>query len=179
MCGVDGGRSHAAAGARHAREAFSRADTINFAWPPPARAFRAKYSSIRHPASNADVGMTLAHILGLKLSKKGDLIGRVLSESLKEGNHQTPQAKQLTRISRARKKRSANRYCVVCRAVGKSDVLRCGRLSRPDGGTGKTGGEQEAFSHGFDNRSSPKNGGPKDTGSRGMNVSAITRITRK
>ena len=43
--------------------------------------------------------MTLAHILGLKLSKKGDLIGRVLTESLKEGNHQTPEVKQLTRIS--------------------------------------------------------------------------------
>ena len=80
-------------------------------------------------------------------------------------------------FAEARKKRSTNG--IVSSSGRKLDVLRCGRLSRPDGGTGKTGGKQEAFSYSFDNRSSPKNGGPKDTGSRGMNVSAITRITRK
>jgi hypothetical protein len=50
------------------------------------------------PASNADVGMTIAHILGLKLAKKGDLIGRSLTESLKDAK-ETPQVKHLTRIS--------------------------------------------------------------------------------
>ena len=67
-------------------------------YPGIGPGFRAKYTDPA-PASNANVGMTLAHILGLKLSKKGDLIGRVLTESLKEGNHQTPEVKQLTRIS--------------------------------------------------------------------------------
>ncbi len=76
---------------------FSRADTKNF-MAAVGPDFRAKYADPA-PASNADVGMTLAHILGFKLLKKGDLIGRVLTESLKEGNHQTPQVKQLTRIS--------------------------------------------------------------------------------
>ena len=79
--------------------------------------FRAKYTDPT-PASNADVGMTLAHILGLKLSKKGDLIGRVLSESLKEGNHQTPQVKQLTRISEPAK--NGLQTVLLVQAVGNS-----------------------------------------------------------
>jgi hypothetical protein len=76
---------------------FSRADTKNF-MAASGPDFRAKYSDPA-PASNADVGMTLAHILGLRLSKKGNLMGRVLTESLKVGNRQPPQVKKLTRIS--------------------------------------------------------------------------------
>jgi arylsulfatase A-like enzyme len=62
---------------------FSRADTKNFmaAIGPD---FRSQYVD-QIPASNADVGMTLAHILGLKIQKKGTLVGRVLNESLKNG----------------------------------------------------------------------------------------------
>jgi hypothetical protein len=37
------------------------------------------------PASNADVGKTLAHILGLKIKDKGRLVGRVLAETLPGG----------------------------------------------------------------------------------------------
>jgi hypothetical protein len=37
------------------------------------------------PASNADVGKTLARILGLKIKDKGRLIGRVLTESMPGG----------------------------------------------------------------------------------------------
>jgi hypothetical protein len=37
------------------------------------------------PASNADIGMTIAHLLGLHLTPKGKLTGRVLQESLLDG----------------------------------------------------------------------------------------------
>ena len=95
---------------------FSRADTKNFmaAIGPD---FQAKYTDPA-PASNADVGMTLAHILGLKLSKKGDLIGRVLTESLKAGNRQPPQVKQLTRISEPAK--SGLQTVLLVQVVGNS-----------------------------------------------------------
>jgi hypothetical protein len=56
----------------------------------------------------------------------------------------------------------------------KFDVLRYGRLSRPDGRTRRTGGEQETFSHSFENGFSPKNGAAMGIGSRGMNASATT-----
>lgn len=37
------------------------------------------------PTSNADVGMTIAHLLGLTVPPKGTPTGRVLSEGLKGG----------------------------------------------------------------------------------------------
>ncbi|MBV8169376.1 MAG: alkaline phosphatase family protein, partial [Alphaproteobacteria bacterium] len=37
------------------------------------------------PASNADVGRTIAHILGLKIADKGKLTGRVLGEAMPGG----------------------------------------------------------------------------------------------
>jgi hypothetical protein len=59
---------------------FSRADTWNFM---AARGpdFRRGYRSTM-PASNADIGMTIAHLLQLDLASIGQLRGRVLSESL-------------------------------------------------------------------------------------------------
>jgi hypothetical protein len=76
---------------------FSRADTSNF-MAALGPSFRARFFD-PVPASNADVGTTIAHLLGLKLAKKGDLIGRVLTESLKNGSNGLPQVKQLTRVS--------------------------------------------------------------------------------
>ena len=75
---------------------FSRADTANFmaAIGPD---FRSGYTDPL-PVSNADVGRTLAHILGLNIPKKGDLVGRVLKESLTNGGP-AAQAHQLTRTS--------------------------------------------------------------------------------
>lgn len=35
------------------------------------------------PASNADIGMAIAHLLQLQLTPKGTLLGRVLTESLR------------------------------------------------------------------------------------------------
>ena len=62
---------------------FSRADTWNFmAMQGPD--FRSRFVDSA-PASNADVGRTIAHVLGLDISDKGKLVGRVLSEALPNG----------------------------------------------------------------------------------------------
>ena len=76
---------------------FSRADTSNF-MAAIGPSFRSRFIDPA-PASNADIGMTAAHILGLKLAKKGDLVGRVLSETIKTGANDLPQVKHLTRLS--------------------------------------------------------------------------------
>jgi len=62
---------------------FSRADTMNFmaAIGPD---FKTGFID-EAPASNADVGKTLAHILGLKIKDRGKLIGRVLTEIMPGG----------------------------------------------------------------------------------------------
>jgi hypothetical protein len=58
---------------------ISRADTMNFmaAIGPD---FKTGFVD-KAPASNADVGQTIANVLGLKLSTKGKLAGRVLTEA--------------------------------------------------------------------------------------------------
>lgn len=62
---------------------FSRADTWNFmAMQGPD--FKSRYVDPA-PASNADVGRTIAHLLHLDVSGKGKLVGRVLSETLPGG----------------------------------------------------------------------------------------------
>jgi arylsulfatase A-like enzyme len=63
--------------------AFSRADTHNFMaaiGPDFRRRFRDP-----DPVGNVDVPVTLARALGLRLSKRGTLAGRVLTEALKGG----------------------------------------------------------------------------------------------
>ena len=62
---------------------FSRADTMNFmaAIGPD---FKAGFGD-EAPVSNADVGKTLARILGLRIKDKGKLIGRVLIEAMPGG----------------------------------------------------------------------------------------------
>ncbi len=62
---------------------FSRADTRNImgAMGPD---FRASYADPA-PASNADIGKTIAALLGLKMKDKGKLIGRVLTEAMQNG----------------------------------------------------------------------------------------------
>jgi hypothetical protein len=62
---------------------FSRADTANFTaaiGPDFKRAFVDPA-----PVSNADVGMTIAKILGLRLPSKGTLVGRAFSEAMLGG----------------------------------------------------------------------------------------------
>ncbi len=62
---------------------LSRADTWNF-MAATGPDFRKHYVD-KMPASNADIGMTLARLLHLDITAKGDSIGRVLSESLVGG----------------------------------------------------------------------------------------------
>jgi len=62
---------------------FSRADTWNFmALSGPD--FKTGFVD-PVPASNADVGVTIARLLDLDISKKGKLLGRVLTEAMPNG----------------------------------------------------------------------------------------------
>jgi hypothetical protein len=62
---------------------FSRSDTRNFmaAIGPD---FKSGFVDPA-PVSNADVGMTMAKILGLKIAPKGNLLGRPMTEAMKGG----------------------------------------------------------------------------------------------
>src|SRR5215813_4021756 len=55
-------------------------------------------TSWQMPVSNADIGMTLAHILGLQIQRKGVLVGRVLREALKSDSS-TQAVKKFQRLS--------------------------------------------------------------------------------
>ena len=62
---------------------FSRADTWNFqAMQGPD--FRSHFVDPA-PSSNADIGRTIAHLLGAEVSHSDKLVGRVLSEALPDG----------------------------------------------------------------------------------------------
>jgi hypothetical protein len=62
---------------------FSRADTMNF-MAAVGPDFKAGFSD-EAPVSNADVGKTIAHILGLNIKAKGRLVGRVINEAMPGG----------------------------------------------------------------------------------------------
>jgi hypothetical protein len=62
---------------------FSRADTMNF-MAAAGPDFKAGFAD-EAPVSNADIGRTIAHILKLKLTEKGHLLGRVIEEALPGG----------------------------------------------------------------------------------------------
>ncbi len=80
LCSLDVSDTTYAAGAG-IHGSFSRADTWNFM---AARGpdFRAHYVD-ELPASNADIGVTIAQLLQLQLTPRGTLTGRVLAESLR------------------------------------------------------------------------------------------------
>jgi hypothetical protein len=62
---------------------FSRADTLNF-MAAIGPSFKTGFVD-QAPVSNADVGKTIAHALGLKIPLNGSLQGRVLEEALPGG----------------------------------------------------------------------------------------------
>jgi arylsulfatase A-like enzyme len=62
---------------------FSRAETRNI-MGAAGPGFRQKLEDAA-PASNADLGMTIARLLGLDMPKRGDVPGRVLDEALAGG----------------------------------------------------------------------------------------------
>ena len=67
---------------------FSRADTLNnMAAIGPD--FKKTYLDV-DPVSNADIAVTLAHVLNLELPKNGHLVGRRIDEALVEGTSDTP-----------------------------------------------------------------------------------------
>jgi hypothetical protein len=70
---------------------LSRAETMNFMaaiGPDFKRGFVDEA-----PVSNADVGQTIAKLLGLQLPKKGSLIGRVMTEAMPGGRVPTFRAR--------------------------------------------------------------------------------------
>ena len=66
---------------------FSRADTLN-SMAAIGPDFKKTYIDAA-PVSNADVPVTLAHVLNLELPKKGSLTGRVIDEALAGGPDKT------------------------------------------------------------------------------------------
>jgi len=93
--------------------AFSRADTWNFM---AARGPDFKTSEVdRLPASNADVGATIAHVLHLELPSIGHLNGRVLEESLR-GSSASPTGS--TERIESRPARGGLRTVLVTERVG-------------------------------------------------------------
>jgi len=74
---------------------FSRAETWNFM---AARGpdFRRQYVDPL-PASNADMGMTIAHLLRLDIPAKGKLVGRVLHEGFAQSASGSPPPAATTR----------------------------------------------------------------------------------
>ena len=62
---------------------FSRADTMNF-MAAIGPSFKAGFVN-EAPVSNADIGKTMAHVLGLKIPFHGMLMGRVIDEALPNG----------------------------------------------------------------------------------------------
>ena len=62
---------------------FSRADTRNI-MGAAGPGFRKQFEDAA-PASNADIGKTVAHLLGLRIPDKGKLVGRVLREAMPNG----------------------------------------------------------------------------------------------
>ncbi|WP_430910682.1 alkaline phosphatase family protein [Methylobacterium sp. sgz302541] len=63
--------------------AFSRADTHNF-MAAAGPSFRKGFTDAA-PTSNADIGMTIAHLMDLKPASHGTLVGRVMGEALPGG----------------------------------------------------------------------------------------------
>ena len=106
---------------------FGRGDTMNFtaAIGPD---FKAGYVDPL-PVSNADVGMTIAQLMGLHTAAAGGLIGRVMSEALPNGI--IPKAADGNDHLQAGSQRTADDREVPARAV--ATLFRCGGISGANG----------------------------------------------
>lgn len=87
---------------------FSRADTFNF-MAAVGPSFKRGYVD-RMPTSNADVGRTIASILGLKIADKGKLVGRVMAEALLNGQERPFTSKTMTSMPAANGLRTVLQY---------------------------------------------------------------------
>jgi hypothetical protein len=92
---------------------FSRAETMNFmaAIGPD---FKHRFADPA-PVSNADIGRTIAHILGLTIKPHGALVGRVAAEALPGGTTPRGQAKRLASAPGAAGLRTVLDYQVIGR----------------------------------------------------------------
>jgi hypothetical protein len=63
---------------------LSRADTMNF-MAAVGPDFKSGFVDTA-PVSNADIGVTIAQILGLDLARKGNLVGRAIAEAMPKGS---------------------------------------------------------------------------------------------
>ncbi len=91
---------------------FSRADTMNF-MAAAGPSFKSGFVD-KAPTSNADIGRTIAHLLGLKIKAKGYLIGRVLREAMPGGG--TPSVR--TKTLRSAKAANGLQTVLKMQAVG-------------------------------------------------------------
>lgn len=112
---------------------FSRADTMNFmaAMGPD---FKTRFVDSA-PASNADVGMTLAQLLGLEIPRHGKLVGRVLTEATPNGA--TP--KYATKVVRSAAAKGGLRTVLYYQTVG--DTKYFDAAGFPGRTVGLNGGE--------------------------------------
>jgi arylsulfatase A-like enzyme len=92
---------------------FSRAETRNI-MGAAGPGFRQKLEDAA-PASNADLGMTIARLLGLDIPKQGDVPGRVLDEAL-AGGGAMPNVQ--TKVVRSRPDANGNATAVATQRVG-------------------------------------------------------------
>ena len=76
---------------------FSRADTMNF-MAAIGPSFKTGFVS-ETPVSNADIGKTIAHVLGLKIPFHGALMGRIIDEALPGGSN--PKVEQFVERGKA------------------------------------------------------------------------------
>jgi arylsulfatase A-like enzyme len=93
---------------------FSRADTYNF-MAAAGPDFKPGFVDTA-PVGNADIALTLAHVLGIELQAKGPLTGRVIQEALAQGMAAPPAVRYL-RVS-ARAAGSAFRTALLYQRLG-------------------------------------------------------------
>ena len=93
---------------------FSRADTYNF-MAAAGPDFKSGFVDTA-PVGNADIAITLAHVLGIELQAKGPLTGRVIREALAQGA-EAPPAERYLRVS-ARAAGSAFRTALLYQRLG-------------------------------------------------------------
>jgi hypothetical protein len=92
---------------------FSRADTMNF-MAAAGPDFKAGFAD-ETPVSNADVGQTIAHILGLNIEPKGRLVGRVINEAMPGGRAPSAASRTVTSQASANGLRTVLKYQSVAR----------------------------------------------------------------
>ena len=101
---------------------FSRADTWNFM---AARGpdFRAEFIDTL-PASNADIGITLAHLLQLDIKPQGKLTGRLLSEALSTSSSSAPASTANARTLESRPAANGLKTVLKIQSVGEHQYFQ-------------------------------------------------------